>query len=40
MDPESDKKINILVGELDRLNTILNQYRDENNQLRLRNGEL
>lgn len=40
MDPEADKKINILVEELDRLNMILNQYRDDNNQLRLRNGEL
>ena len=40
VDPDSEKKIMILSEEVDRLNDILNQYKNENSQLRSRNGEL
>lgn len=40
VDPDSNRKIEILSDEIDRLNDILNQYKNDNQQLRIRNGEL
>lgn len=40
VDPDAEKKIQLLADEVDRLNRVLEGLRRENNQLIIRNGEL